>query len=274
MKKISLIVILFIIHINAYTQKKFSLPFSSFYDENAVISFGIQYNYVYQNYQLRLKDNWQQDYPIDYPADNIMYLGDLKSIRSKAGSGFSVGIPIDLRMSSNIYLSTVPSFLFVNNLGIEYQSKDTNQESLVRRNKHQLSSTYGENFKAFEIPLHIKFRSDEKVLKNKTNRYRAYIISGIRYSKWLGINKYYKDISTQNMVSPDPLILKSGYLSWEAGIGLDIFFEGVKISPEIKFNQSFNTVFDNNNALSIDNKFMNPIEKALIRNIYLGLIFQ
>mgnify|MGYP003413069283 CR=1 FL=1 len=273
MIKKSLIVILITIHINAFTQQKFAIPFSRFYTDNATLTIGIQYNYVYQNYQIGLKNNWQKHDGFDYPIDNINHLGDLKSISSKAGSGFAVGIPIDLKMNSHLYLNISPSFLFVNNLAIAYQSTDISREPLIRKSKHDLATTVGDNFKAFEIPLALKLRSAKKGGIHKTNQYSAYIISGLRYSRWIGINKAYKDMIKNNHALTDPLILKPGYLSWEVGIGADLYFEGFKVSPEIKFNQSFKNVLDTKNPLSISNKFMNPIESSLIRNLYLGLIF-
>lgn len=273
MKKISLILLLSVIHNLAFTQKKLSFPFSGQYSENSLISFGIQYNYVYQNFQLGLKNNWQSLYPIDYPKDNILYLGHLKGIRSKSASGFSVGIPIDIRITQHLYFNTSPSFLFLNNLGIEYQSLDIELAALIRKGKHELSSVHGDNFNAFEIPFNIKLRSDEKILKNKFNRYRVYLSTGLRYNRWIGINKEYKN-SRDNNLNIDPLIFKADYLSWEAGLGIEVFFESFKVSPEIKFIQSFDNVLDNKNTLSANNKFMKPIEKALIRNIQFGIIFQ
>lgn len=275
MREGSLILICLLFHIKAFTQKKFSLPFfSNYYREDAPISFGIQYNYVYQNYQIQLKDNWQQDYPIDYYTDHILYLGSLKSIHSKAGSGFSVGVPIDIRVNKLFYVNLTPSYLFVNNLGIQYESLDNKYAPLIRKSKHQQYNLQGENFNAFELPFIVKLRSEEKVLKNKVNRYRAFITAGIRYTKWLGLESSYKTIRRKQDNNSSSLILKPDYFSWEAGLGLDIFFESFKISPELKFNQSFNNVMDNNNILSTTNKFMNPIDKAFIRNISFGLTFQ
>ncbi|MCI0920051.1 PorT [Sphingobacterium rhinopitheci] len=269
-----LILIFLFFNIKGYTQQKISFPFSGYFDKNSTVSFGIQYNYVYQNFQLGLKNNWQQDYPLDYPIDNILYLGNLKSIRSKAGAGFSVGIPIDILMHRNIYLSTQPSFLFINNLGIIYESLDVEKETLIRKGKHEINTAKGTNFNAFEIPINIKLRSEDKYLKNKFDYYSVYFTTGIRYSKWIGLNQAYKNIANRKDQSLDPLIFKTSYISWEGGVGIDIYLDKFKISPEIKFNQSFNTVLDHKHTLSTNNKFMNPIEKALVRNIYVGLIFQ
>lgn len=289
MKHITFVILGVLLYSNSFGQRKISLPFSSSYNENATILLGIHYNLVSQSYQLKLKKNWQQDYPIYYGPGDINNLGELKSIQSKPNIGFSVGIPVDIRTNDNLYFTFNPSFLFFNGLGIEYKSMGLNPElgngaidpewenrTIVRRQRHVISKSEGTNFTAFEFPLSIKFRSDEKVLKNKFNRYRAYLIGGARYTRWIGINGEYEALLDANNPAaiPQALIMKPGYLSWEAGLGADIFFAYFKMSPEIKFNQSFGNVFAPNHALAQDNKFMAPIEKGLIRNIYVSLIFQ
>lgn len=267
--------------LNSFGQRKISLPFSSAYNEDATVLLGIQYNMVVQSYQLQLKKDWQQHH-IDYGATDENTLGQLKSIQSKPNIGFSVGIPIDIRASENLYFTFNPSFLFFNGLGIEYTAMDLKQTEssnenkvLMRRQRHVASSNEGSNFNAFEFPLSIKFRSDEKILSNKFNRYRAYLIAGARYTRWIGVNGEYKGILNENeSTRPEPLIMNPGYLSWEAGLGADIFFAYFKMSPEIKFNQSFGNVFAPGHQLATNNQFMAPLDKGFIRNIYISLIFQ
>ena len=273
--------------LNSFGQRKLSLPFSSAYNEDAMVLLGIQYNMVSQSYQLQLKKDWQKQ-SIYYGPDDDNNLGDLKSIQSKPSVGFSVGIPIDIRANENLYFAFNPSFLFFNGLDIEYAPLDPNafpkiengnpvpKTHLSRRQRHVRGSSDGSNFNAFEFPLSIKFRSDEKILKNKFNRYRGYLIGGARYTRWIGINGEYDALMQTNSESaiPHSLIMKPGYLSWEVGFGADIFFAYFKMSPEIKFNQSFNNVFDSNHSLAKSNQFMTPIDRGLIRNIYVSLIFQ
>ncbi|HMR19693.1 MAG TPA: PorT [Sphingobacterium sp.] len=261
-------------------QIRLSLPFTSAYDEDATVLLGIQYNYVNQNYQLALKKDWQS-YAIDYPGDNINDINGLKSIHSYNSHGFSVGIPMDIRTNANLYLTFNPSFLFINNSGIVYTgtdplSTDFAPKSLIRRTRHLETSTNGTNFNAFEFPLSIKYRSDEKIFKNKFNRYRGYVAGGLRYTRFIGIAGEYEGLlkERQNTPIPQSLIWKIDYPSWEVGLGVDIFFPYFKMSPEIKFNQSFGSVLDHEHPLAAGNKFMAPIEKGLIRNIYVSLIFQ
>ncbi|WP_164108060.1 MULTISPECIES: PorT [Sphingobacterium] len=289
MKNTVLVIAGFLFCLNSFGQRKFSLPFSSAYNEDAMVLLGIQYNMVSQSYQLQLEKDWQK-HNIYFSPDDDNNLGELKGIQSKPSIGFSVGIPIDIRANENLYFTFNPSFLFFNGLDIEYMPVDPNEfpkvengillpkTHLSRRQRHVKGSSDGSNFNAFEFPLSIKFRSDEKTLKNKFNRYRGYLIGGARYTRWIGINGEYDGLQALNTSlvnnAPHSLIMKPGYLSWEVGFGADIFFAYFKMSPEIKFNQSFSNVFDSSHPLANDNKFMAPIDRGLIRNIYVSLIFQ
>lgn len=254
-------------------QRKISLPFSSSYDEEAMVLIGIQYNYISPRYQLELKKDWHQ---VATPEDpnSITYLGDLKSVKSTPSTGFSVAIPVDIRTSDNLYFTFNPSFVFFNNLNVTYESTDPNVAPIIRKHRHGINTNDGTNFNSFDFPIALKFRSDEKILKNKFNRYRVYMLAGARYTRWIGVNEQHDSWKNETNEIPAALILKPGYLSWEAGLGIDIFFPYFKMSPEIKFNQSINNVFDMKSSLSQNNKFMAPIEKGMIRNIYLSLTFQ
>lgn len=275
-KLASLLVAMACFTYNVNAQKKISLPFSSTYDEDAPILIGIQYTLVSQNLQLTLKDNGAR-YPIDYPDGDIDHLGEVRSIYDASGLGFSVALPIDMRASDNLYITFHPSFLFVNKLGVEFTPTNLEAEAIIKRQKHILGSKEGSNYNAFEFPLSIKFRSDEKFFLHKENRFRAYMTAGARYTKWLAMNKDYKALETNmnaNQPITRPLVMKPGYLSWEAGLGMDIFLPYFKVSPEVKFNQSFGNVLDNQTNIASNNKFMGSLDKGLIRNIYFGLIFQ
>ena len=279
MKKVAVVIIVFFALLQyAQGQRILSFPFSAKYDEEAAIAIGMQYNFGFQSYQINLKNNWQSAYPIDYPEDDIAYLGELRSISSRTSHLISVGIPIDVRAHANLYFNTTPSFVFANGLGIKYQSLDPQIADITRQQKHIVSSNIGSGFNAFEIPFTIKYRSDEKKVNRQSDyRYRGYLIAGARLTKWAGLQKEFNKIQglkNSNQAYPDNLIHHSQYLSWEAGMGVDIFFPYFRISPELKFNQSFGNVLDVNHSLAQNNKFMAPIERAYIRNIYLSLTFQ
>jgi hypothetical protein len=258
-------------------QNVISFPFSG-YDEDAVIQVGIQYNYINQNYQLKLKDNWKQLFEeLDSDPERITYLRELKSIQSKSSSGFSIGIPMDFRWSDKLSINFNPSFNIVNSNQIVFSPMDVEENPIVRKSKHVQQDLRGDNFNSFEFPIGLKFRSEEKGLLESDVKYRGYVLGGVRLTRWIGFIKHYNDLrleSKNKLTVPEAIILRPEYMSWEAGIGFDIYLSYFKVSPEIRFSQSMNNVLSNNHLLSAENKFMAPIDRGLIRNIYFSLIFQ
>lgn len=256
-------------------QHKISLPFSSYYDENAWLSMGLQYNYVNSAYRVGLKSNWAALGNASVPANNELYISNFASIETVVGHGMSVGLPIEVRFTDNLSTTFSPSFMFINKSGISYQDTIQSSQPIVRNMRHVPSTREGSNFNAFEFPLNIRFRSDEKVLKNKFNRYRGYVTAGFRYTRWIDlVGEYNEWLAAPADNRPQPLVMKPGYLSWEAGLGVEIFFPFFRMSPEIKFIQSFGDVLDRDHAFAQDNAFMTPLDKTFIRNIQFSLIFQ
>lgn len=288
MKKIFLSILLIIVlSFNVNAQRGLSLPFSSFYDENAWLSLGLQYNYINSTFKLGLKDNWGSMGTTDFPDINQLYIREFKSISSFSSHGMSVGLPIEIRFTDNFSSTLQPTFTFINNVAINYEgdrnaANNTNDpeqiemRTLTRRMRHVDGNENGTNFNSFEFPLNIRFRSDEKILKNKFNRYRAYVTAGARYVRWAGIVGEYKGwVENANPEDrPQALVFKPGYFAWDAGIGVEIFFPYFRMSPEIKFSQSFGDVLDHKHELAQNNGFMAPLEKTFIRNIQFSLIFQ
>ncbi|GHE23200.1 PorT [Sphingobacterium griseoflavum] len=260
---------------NAQAQKSLSLPFSAFYDEEAWLSMGLQYNYVNSSYLIGLKDNWTSLGNTTVPENNDLYIGNFSAIASKTGHGMSVGLPIEVRFSDNLSSTFSPSFRFINNSGIQYQDTIAQSEPVIRNMRHVSAQREGSNFNAFEFPFNIRFRSDEKILKNKFNRYRGYVTGGIRYTRWINLVGEYEEWMASPLENrPQPIVLKSGYLAWEAGVGVEIFFPFFRVSPEVKFIQSFGDVLDRSHAFARNNAFMAPLDKTYLRNIQFSLIFQ
>lgn len=278
MKNIWTVIIFIFLGTSSHAQSKFSIPFSSAYDEDAGVLLGIQYSLGLSNYLLDLEKHWHQ-MSMNYGDGNINNLYRLKSITSTPSLTFSVGIPVDVRITDNLYTTFNPSFTFINNSQVTFTGEDPDREpperkEINKRTRHTANMSEGTNFNSFDFPLAIKFRSDQKYLRNKFNRYRAYMLAGAKYTRWLDINQEYKEIQNTNSTKPEPLIMKPGFYSWEAGVGLDIFFTYFKMSPELKFSQSFGSVFDSNSPLLQTNQYMPPLHKAYLRNVYLTIIFQ
>lgn len=275
--------ILSLCSITARGQKGISLPFSSFYDENAWLSLGLQYNYVNSTYRLGLKENWGNMGIRNVPVNNDLRIEEFSAIQAKPSQGMSVSIPVELRLSDNLSTTFQPTFNFLNTGGVNYSGTQINSGgeemnvTITRNMLHRVATNIkGENFNAFEFPLNLKFRSDEKVLPNKFNRYRGYLTGGVRYTRWVDIQKSYSKMLLIEDIRdrPQNMIFKPGYYSWEVGFGAEIFFTYFRMSPEIKFIQSFGDILDHGHELTRGNAFMAPLDKTLIRNIQFSLIFQ
>ena len=258
-------------------QSLVSLPLIGI-DEDATIQIGLQYNYIQQNYQLQLRDNWKQLIEnLDADPESITYLGALKSIYNKASFGHSLGISMDIKWNERLSINFNPSFNLLNAQQISYESMDDQLGVLQRKTKHTELDMQGENFNSFEFPVGLKFYSDERNLINWDSKYRAYILGGVRLARWAGVITQNKELSIdkrRNRPVPENIILKPEYMSWEVGVGFDLFFTNFRVSPEVRFSQSMNNVLSNNHVLAVDNKFMAPIDRAFIRNVYFSLIFQ
>ena len=75
-------------------------------------------------------------------------------------------------------------------------------------------------------------------------------------------------------LSPEAKYLKNlkNTVWYEAGLGLDLYFEFFKLSPEIKFSQSRKSVLKDSDRL--ENPYTAPINKLFAKNIQFSLFFE
>lgn len=272
MKRTLLISIFLLACFFSHAQRRLSIPFSSTYDENAPIVLGINYSYINSKYIVHLNQNWNAT-GIDFGPGHVLNMPDLKSINSAPSHGMSVGIPVDFRITDNWYGSFHPSFVFINNTAITYTDMDPERQPLDRRLRHIGGQVDGSNFNSFEFPFRIRLRSDEKYFLNRENRYRGYITGGAKLTRWIGIMDEYSKLKS-SPIRTNAIIMKPEYVSWEIGVGAEIFFTYFKMSPEIRFSQSFGDILAHNHELSHGNLFMGKLDKVFARGVYLSLIFQ
>lgn len=296
MRKAITIAYLICLGLTVQAQQKLSLPFGSRYDEEAIISVGISYSYVNVRYLPTLVPEWHESDIIIQP-NHLHNLENLQSITSPTRHGAAVGIPIDLRLTENWYVTFHPNFIFINHATIRYSGQPTlhantgseTDNGLVndgpyvdlvhhdRQLRHSNTQLGGSNFNSLEFPLHVKYRSEEKQLLNKYNRYRGYLLAGAKLTRWLGIDReYYNLRNNQGNTTPRSiaLIARPEFISWDVGVGTEIFFQHFRVSPEIRFSQSFRNVLDNIHGLNQGNPYMERLDKALFRNVSFSLIFQ
>lgn len=169
-------------------------------------------------------------------------------IESPLKTGVGLGLLSDLRLGENVDLRFSPTILFAKKrLGFNYDP----------------TSPISKVVKAslLELPLTFKFKSDRR------GNYRIYLLGGGKYSRNVAPKS-----KPQNNFNPsnDEVKLKPDFISYEFGLGVDIYFEYFKMSPEIKWSQSFGNVLDKRDP----NSFNTPIDKLLLRSIQFSLIFE
>lgn len=277
-KYVSIVFFAFLFSIKIVVAQAFiSFPFSG-HNEDAVFNLGFQYNYVNQNFQLKLKDNWSQIYEeLDTDLSDITYLGELKGIHNKSSHGFSIGIPADMQLNDRLSFTGSVIFSILNSHQISYVPMNSELETIDRKSKHVLQDPNGDNFNTFEFPFALKLKSDEKKLFHSNSKFRVYLVGGIRFVRWSGSITKYRELTEEqrrNRPYAEGLVYKPEYMSWDVGAGLDFYLTHFKVSPEIRFNQSFTNSLNNRHILALNNKYMAPLDRGLVRNVYFSLIFQ
>lgn len=219
--------------------------------DEETLHFGFSFHYVASDFKVFKNANWQANPEVN---NDMLWLEEpgtmssLDSIYSPYVGGEGVGLLADLRLGKNANLRFSPTILFANK-AINYGYIDTLVAKTVKAS-------------LMELPLTFKFKSDRK------NNYKVYVLAGGKYSLNVIPKKKLDDggvIPVEKMVK-----LKPGFFSYEFGLGVDIYFEYFKMSPEIKWSQSFSNVLDKSEATI----FTTPIDRLLLHSIQFSLLFE
>lgn len=210
---------------------------------------GFNLSYVGSSLKVFKEANWNESgLPQNTLTDKI------NSIKTPFSSGFGFGLLTGVRIHENANLYFSPTVLFTDK-EVQYSyGTSNNTEILTKELKASL----------LELPLSIKLKSDRR--KN----YGIYLLAGGKYSHNVVSKKILDD--SQLPAEQKQLKLIPGFLSFEAGLGVDIYFEYFKMSPEIKWSQSVGNVLDKSSVNK--NDFNTPIDKMLLRSVQFSLIFQ
>lgn len=216
-------------------------------------NFGFTFQYVAAEYKLIKRSNWRQPY-FDTGIGN--YVTDtLRAISSPPTAGFGIGFLLNLRLAKHSDLRFTPTLVFSDRIiNYDYVTPGTFNPTQARIEKKYQATMV-------EFPLGLKLKSDR--LKN----FRGYMIGGLKYSADLASKKKTND---EDAAPVNKLIKNTkGFFSYEAGLGMDIYFEWFKMSPEVKLSYSFKDVLLHN-----DTPYANPIEKAKLRHFTFSLFFE
>ncbi|MDN5285129.1 MAG: hypothetical protein JWR38_1403 [Mucilaginibacter sp.] len=208
-------------------------------------SFGFSFAYVNSEYKITKKPDWRNPY-FDV-ANNQFITAPLNSISSKSLPGFSVGFVTRYSFTDHLEVRFTPSLVFADrNLTYTYTNTDQATTKVVQTT-------------TIDAPLSFKVKSD------RLGDFRAYILGGVKYSQAIGSKK--NDINSDML---DKLVKNTtGFASYEAGLGCDIYFEFFKLSPQIKISNSFGNILKPEN-----NPYSYPISKLSLHTLMFSLFFE
>jgi hypothetical protein len=208
-------------------------------------SFGFSFQYVNSYFKVNKRPDWRKPY-FD-PGVNRNITDSVNSIGSPGSPGFAVGFLARYSLTDFLEIRTTPSLVFADRT-LRYTYADPSQDV-----SKPVQST------SIELPISFKLKSE------RIQDFRAYMLAGIKYTSAIGSKKNNPDIDPLEAIVRN----KSGFGSYEVGLGCDIYFEYFKLSPEIKISNSFGNIL-----LPENTPFATPISKLSLHTVTFSLIFE
>ncbi|MFC3562395.1 type IX secretion/gliding motility protein PorT/SprT [Pedobacter jamesrossensis] len=236
------------------------------------LHFGFSFQYISAEYKILKAANWRNVFYETADGNGVTYNSAdgrqvtqyMRAISSPPSAGFGLGFVVNRRISENFDLRATPSLIFSDRImRYEYEPGPETASPTTSFTSAGFQTSIDKKVQAtmFEIPLSLKIKS------NRLNNFRAYWIGGAKYSMDIASKKKTFDEGQ----SPIDKLLKNkrNYLSYETGIGFDLYFEYFKMSPEIKVSYSMNDILQHDNTV-----FANPLDKTKLRHFTFSLFFE
>lgn len=217
--------------------------------DDSNVHFGFTFQYVSSEFKILKKDTWRSEPYVDQDNPDLIP-SELKSISAVPSAGFGIGFVVNKRVNNNSDIRFTPTLVF-NDRIISYQYANSNDD-IEKKTQTTL----------VEFPLGIKIKSDRR------NNFRAYMLGGAKFTTDISSKK-----KTDNHLITDPaekfINNKRNYLSYEAGLGFDLYFEYFKMSPEIKLSYSLRDILKDEPT-----RYAAPIDKLMLRHVTFSLFFE
>ncbi|KQC00206.1 outer membrane beta-barrel protein [Pedobacter sp. Hv1] len=223
------------------------------------LSFGFTFQYVAAEYKILKKQNWRQPFIIADPSSATGYrqiTDSLTAVSSPVSPGFGIGFVVNSQLNNNLDLRFTPTLVFSDRKMLYAYNKPLMNDASTNEKLKTTKATM------IELPIGIKVKSDRLM------NFRAYMLGGFKYSIDMASSKKNSNANVTDEMEKN-LRNNRSYLSYEAGIGFDLYFEWFKMSPEFKLSYSLKDVVKHEG-----NAFDSPIEKAKLRHFTFSLFFQ
>ncbi|MFK5857358.1 MAG: porin family protein [Bacteroidota bacterium] len=217
------------INTNAQKRKVLNLPA---YDQNQY-HFGFILGINHMLFTVKPVNNlsyikWDSDQSPDVFGDSLY----VYSVTSTPTPGFSVGILANLRLGKYTDLRFIPSLLFGERIVNYNILRYKDGIPLFVEIQKSITSTI------IEVPLEVRYKS------KRLNNFRAYVLTGLKYSLDLASKKK----ETGNQAS-STVKLNRNDLSVEAGVGFEFYTTYFKFGTELKMGYGLNNLIVRENNI-------------------------
>jgi len=161
--------------------------------------------------------------------------------------GYSIGIVSNLRLNNYFDLRFIPTFsATVRRLYVEMDNPLNGEYGIF---EYEIESSF------IQFPFELKFKSE------RINNHRWYVLGGIQYNL---------DLASKEKVEDDTIFkIARNNVAWEAGVGIDIYFEYFKFSPQLKAQFGINNILVEDGTLPVS-----AIDVLLSRSILINFTFE
>lgn len=174
----------------------------------------------------------------------------VKSIKSEPKPGLSVGFVINLAVEQYLDLRFLPGVTIDERILNYTFANDTLGKLFPEGDEILGNTTY------IDLPFVLKYKS-----KRRGNM-RVYMLGGIKPSIEVGSNLKERD--------PSQFRIKGSDVTFEAGLGLDLYYPLVKFSPELRFSKGISDLKNPGDR----NVYMNSVKRISSQTVSLILYFE
>lgn len=161
--------------------------------------------------------------------------------------GYTIGIVSDLRLHDRLNFRFLPAFATTERR-IEFDAVNP-----ITRVRQITLRTIESSF--VELPFELKFKSD------RIDNYRVYVLTGVKYAL---------DLASKEKVEDDLLFkLRRNDFTYEFGVGVDIYFEYFKFSPQLRASFGIPNIGVEDRTF-----FMSGIDQVRTRAITINFTFE
>jgi len=224
-----------------------------FYKEHLHFGFTIAYNQT----DFRLNTVQNSAFPDTViKSNNVQTRYRIKSIYTKPGPGFAIGLVTDFRLQEYIRLRTTPSISFASRK-IEYFLSNATRDS-----SKYFEKTVESTFLIFPV--------ETKIQSKRLGNFSAYVIGGGGYMLDLASRKKAAGVSSGGANQLDDNVkLKRDDFYYSGGAGVDFYLMYFKLGLELKLHMGTKNLLRAENSI-----FTNSLDKVRSRMVAFSVTFE